>query len=287
MKSEGPNQKPLTIKPYPMKIHGNIVNNRFNTKTIFLHFFQIKCYQNTLLIYLNVTTLIISAESFKSNNAANVCINSFLPSTALQNFTVIIQYEKNCYRITGASGSIYAKELVAKTCQFCKEQWNELAIVMTDNANKYGKQNWMIDPMNNYPVKFYTVQDFMAPFASGSGKYDTMIIIPCSMGTLGRIASGISNDLITRAADVILKERRKLICVVRDTPYNLIHIRNMETVTLAGGIICPATPSFYSKPKTIEEVAATVVDRVLDLAGSILQLSDGEINNIFLARYCN
>ena len=107
----------------------------------------------------------------------------------------------------------------------------------------------------------------MAPFASGSGKYDIMIIVPCSMGTLGRIAGGISNDLITRAADVILKERRKLIAVVRDTPYNLIHIRNMETVTLAGGIICPATPSFYSKPKTLEEVAATVVDRVIDLAG--------------------
>ena len=87
------------------------------------------------------------------------------------------------------------------------------------------------------------------------------------MGTLGRIATGISNDLITRAADVVLKERRKLICVVRDTPYNLIHIRNMETVTLAGGIICPASPSFYSNPKTIEEVAATVVDRALDLAG--------------------
>ena len=94
-----------------------------------------------------------------------------------------------------------------------------------------------------------------------------MIIIPCSMGTLGRIASGISNDLVTRAADVILKEKRKLICVVRDTPYNLIHIRNMETVTLAGGIICPASPSFYSKPKDLEEAAATVVDRVLDLAG--------------------
>jgi 4-hydroxy-3-polyprenylbenzoate decarboxylase len=87
------------------------------------------------------------------------------------------------------------------------------------------------------------------------------------MGTLGRIASGVSSDLITRSADVILKERRKLICVVRDTPYNLIHIRNMETVTLAGGIICPATPSFYSKPATIEAVAATVTDRVLDLAG--------------------
>lgn len=94
-----------------------------------------------------------------------------------------------------------------------------------------------------------------------------MIIVPCSMGTLGRIASGISNDLITRAADVVLKERRKLICVVRETPYNLIHIKNMETVTLAGGIICPATPSFYSKPQTLEEVAATVVDRVIDLAG--------------------
>jgi len=87
------------------------------------------------------------------------------------------------------------------------------------------------------------------------------------MGTVGRIASGISNDLISRAADVILKEKRKLICVVRDIPYNLIHIRNMETITLAGGIICPATPSFYSKPKTIEQLATTVVDRVLDLSG--------------------
>ena len=87
------------------------------------------------------------------------------------------------------------------------------------------------------------------------------------MGTMGRIAAGISDDLLTRAADVILKERRKLILVARETPYNLIHIKNMETITLAGGIICPATPSFYSKPTTIEEVAATVVDRVLDLAG--------------------
>ena len=93
-----------------------------------------------------------------------------------------------------------------------------------------------------------------------------MIIVPCSMGTLGRIAAGISNDLVTRAADVVLKERRKLICVIRDTPYNLIHIRNMETIAMAGGIICPATPSFYSKPQTLEDAAATVVDRVLDLA---------------------
>jgi len=168
--------------------------------------------------------------------------------------------------ITGASGSIYSKVLLNKLLA-AKAQWIDLAVVLTENAKEVWKTELGNDDYKNYPVKFYTQQDFVAPFASGSGQYDTMIIIPCSMGTLGRIAGGISNDLITRAADVVLKERRKLICVVRDTPYNLIHIRNMETITLAGGIICPATPSFYSRPATIEEIAATVVDRVLDLAG--------------------
>lgn len=168
--------------------------------------------------------------------------------------------------ITGASGSIYSKVLLNKLLA-AKAQWTDLAVVLTENAKEVWKTELGNDDYKNYPVKFYTQQDFVAPFASGSGQYDTMIIIPCSMGTLGRIAGGISNDLITRAADVVLKERRKLICVVRDTPYNLIHIRNMETITLAGGIICPATPSFYSRPATIEEIAATVVDRVLDLAG--------------------
>jgi len=168
--------------------------------------------------------------------------------------------------ITGASGSIYAANLLDKL-QVAKNQWTELSVVMTENAREVWKTELGNESYNNYPAKFYTTTDFSAPFASGSGQYDTMIIIPCSMGSLGRIATGVSNDLITRAADVILKERRKLICVVRDTPYNLIHIRNMETVTMAGGIICPASPSFYSKPQTIEQVAATVVDRVLDLAG--------------------
>jgi len=168
--------------------------------------------------------------------------------------------------ITGASGSIYSKVLLNKLLA-AKAQWTDLAVVLTENAKEVWKTELGNDDYKNYPVKFYTQQDFVAPFASGSGQYDTMIIIPCSMGTLGRIAGGISNDLITRASDVVLKERRKLICVVRDTPYNLIHIRNMETITLAGGIICPATPSFYSRPATIEEIAATVVDRVLDLAG--------------------
>ncbi|MEO5593130.1 MAG: UbiX family flavin prenyltransferase [Chitinophagaceae bacterium] len=168
--------------------------------------------------------------------------------------------------VTGASGALYARLVLDKLLAI-KEQWTELAVVMTTNAKEIWKTELGNENYNNYPLKFYTQQDFSAPFASGSGQYNTMIIIPCSMGTLGRIATGISNDLVTRSADVILKERRKLICVIRDTPYNLIHIRNMETVTLAGGIICPATPSFYSKPTTIEDVAATVADRVLDLAG--------------------
>ena len=109
--------------------------------------------------------------------------------------------------------------------------------------------------------------DFMAPFASGSANYGTMIICPCSMGTMGRIANGISNDLTTRAADVMLKERRKLILLVRETPYNLIHINNMKSITEAGGIICPASPSFYSNPQNFEELASTVIDRVLTLSG--------------------
>lgn len=168
--------------------------------------------------------------------------------------------------VTGASGSIYARQLLNKLIAL-KDQWEALSVIMTGNAKEVWKTELEDDAYNHYELPFFSQQDFSAPFASGSGKYNTMIIIPCSMGTLGRIATGISSDLITRAADVVLKERRRLICVVRDTPYNLVHIRNMETLTLAGGIICPATPSFYSRPKNIEEVAATVVDRVLDLAG--------------------
>lgn len=168
--------------------------------------------------------------------------------------------------ITGASGSIYARLLIGKILAM-KDQCDDLAVVMTENAKQVWETETGKDDYKSLSVKNYSTTDFTAPFASGSGRFNTMIIVPCSMGTLGRIAAGISNDLITRAADVVLKEKRKLICVVRDTPYSLIHIRNMETVTLAGGIICPATPSFYSLPKTIDEVAATVVDRVLDLAG--------------------
>jgi len=173
---------------------------------------------------------------------------------------------KTVVAITGASGSIYARLLIEKLLQL-KSQWTALSIVMTINAKTVWETELGNQDYKNLQVQIFEPTDFNAPFASGSAGYDTMIIIPCSMGNLGRIATGISNDLITRAADVILKERKKLICVIRDTPYNLIHIRNMETITLAGGIICPATPSFYSKPTSIEAVASTVVDRVIDLAG--------------------
>lgn len=168
--------------------------------------------------------------------------------------------------VTGASGSIYAKVLLDKLV-LLKDQAQEISIVMSDNAKDIWQYELGNDGYKNYPFKVYSKTDFSAPFASGSAKYNTLIICPCSMGTLARISTGISNDLITRAADVILKERRKLILVTRDTPLSLIHINNMRTVTEAGGIICPATPSFYSKPQTIEEVAATVIDRVIDLAG--------------------
>ncbi|WPU91933.1 UbiX family flavin prenyltransferase [Mucilaginibacter sabulilitoris] len=168
--------------------------------------------------------------------------------------------------ITGASGAIYAN-LLLKTLNRLQDQIAEVAVVMSDNAKDVWRFELDNEDFNNYDYKFYAKNDFMAPFASGSARFDTMVIVPCSMGTLGRIAGGISDDLIIRAADVILKERRKLILVARDTPLNLIHIRNMETVTAAGGIICPAIPSYYSKPKTIEELAMTVVNRVIDLIG--------------------
>jgi 4-hydroxy-3-polyprenylbenzoate decarboxylase len=168
--------------------------------------------------------------------------------------------------IGGSSGSIYAKILLDRL-KVMVNQTKAIGVVMSDNAI----YNWELEigpwSKDEYPFTFYNKMDFMAPFASGSAKYEVMLVCPCSMGLLGRIAAGISTDLTTRAADVILKERRKLILVTREMPLSLIHIRNMETVTLAGGIICPATPSFYGKPSTIEEVAGTVIDRVLDLSG--------------------
>jgi len=167
--------------------------------------------------------------------------------------------------VTGASGSVYAKSLLDKLTGMA-DRVADVAVLMSDNAKDVWKFELQNQAYNDYPFVFYGKNDFMAPFASGSARFDTMIVCPCSMGTLARIANGISSDLTTRAADVILKERRKLILVTRETPLSAIHIQNMSQVAKAGGIICPASPSFYSLPKTFGELAATVVDRVLSLA---------------------
>lgn len=170
--------------------------------------------------------------------------------------------------VTGASGSIYAKLLLQKikALSDANEQI-QTDLVWSKNAFTVWKEELEDESYKDLPFKSWDTQDYYAPFASGSAGYDALVIIPCSMGTLGRIATGISDSLITRAADVMLKERKKLICVIRETPYNLVHINNMKTVTEAGGIICPASPSFYSKPKDLNDAAMTVVDRVLGLIG--------------------
>ena len=168
--------------------------------------------------------------------------------------------------VTGASGSVYAKVLFDRLIQL-EDQVEEIGVVFSNNAREVWKLELGNSDFEKLPFTVYSTNDFMAPFASGSAKYETMIVCPCSMGTMARIASGISNDLMTRSAVVILKERRKLILVSRDTPLSLIHIKNMKTITEAGGIIAPASPSFYSNPDNFEELALTVVDRVLDLAG--------------------
>lgn len=168
--------------------------------------------------------------------------------------------------ITGASGAVYAKVFLDKLVQL-QDQIEELGVILSDNAKIVWEYELGNTDYEKLPFSIFDKKDFNAPFASGSAKYKTMVVCPCSMGTMGRIAHGLSDDLLTRSADVILKERRKLILVARETPLSLIHIENMRTVTLAGGIICPATPSFYSKPKDFEALAATVVDRVIDLCG--------------------
>ena len=167
--------------------------------------------------------------------------------------------------VTGASGAIYAKILLKKLRKI-KDQLDEVGVIFSTNALDIWKYelNEEFDPV--FPFHVYEKDDFYAPFASGSANFDTLIICPCSMGTIGRIAHGVSDDLISRTADVMLKERRKLILVPRETPFSLIHLENMKTITLSGGIICPAIPSFYSKPETIEQIIETVVERILNLA---------------------
>jgi flavin prenyltransferase len=163
---------------------------------------------------------------------------------------------------TGASGAIYLQRLLQKL----DNQRNEVHLVLS----AYGRQV-IRDEMGELQVP-PTVQQqgdktMNVPFVSGSARFDAMVICPCSMGTLGRIAAGVSDNTILRAADVFLKERRKLILVPRETPWSLIHARNVCTVIEAGALVLPASPGFYGRPVTIEKLVDTVVDRILDHLG--------------------
>ena len=168
--------------------------------------------------------------------------------------------------VTGASGSIYAKLLLEELQRFQSNGQVELVdVVFSEKA----KEVWSyeIGTFPDFPFTVYDNNDFNAPFASGSSLYDVMLVCPCSMGTMGRIANGLADTLITRAADVMLKERRLLILAIREMPIHLIHINNMQILAQTGAIIVPASPSFYSHPKTVEEIIMTVVDRLLQTAG--------------------
>jgi len=165
--------------------------------------------------------------------------------------------------VGGASGSIYAKRLLDALMPLVGTV--EVGLVFTQSGSEVWSHE--IGEVPAYPFKRYGLRDFRAPFASGSAGWDAMVVIPCSTGGLARIAHGISDNLVGRAADVMLKERRRLVLVVREAPLSAIHLENMLAVTRAGGVILPAAPSFYSKPATVDALVDTVLGRVLDQLG--------------------
>jgi 4-hydroxy-3-polyprenylbenzoate decarboxylase len=163
---------------------------------------------------------------------------------------------------TGASGSIYLQRLIEQIDCVA----HEVHLVMSGHAQQVAKHELGALTVPK-AIKRHRENDLNVPFVSGSAKFDAMAIVPCSMATMGRIASGSSDSALLRAADVFLKERRKLILVPRETPWNLIHARNIVTLLEAGAIVLPAIPSFYSRPKSVNEVVDTVVWRILDQIG--------------------
>jgi len=163
---------------------------------------------------------------------------------------------------TGASGSIYLQRLLEQID--CAA--HEVHLVMSAHAGQVAKQE--LDVLKIPPnVSQHSENELNVPFVSGSARFDAMVIVPCSMATLGRIASGSSDSALLRAADVFLKERRKLILVPRETPWNLIHARNVVSLLEAGAIVLPAIPSFYSRPGSVTAIVDTVVWRILDQIG--------------------
>ena len=165
--------------------------------------------------------------------------------------------------VGGASGSIYAHRLLSFLAQ-CEGVTAD--VVFSNMGRLVFRDEVGVDPAE-YGFKIYGPKDMTAPFASGSARYDGMVVVPCSAGGLGRIAHGLSTDLIGRAADVTLKERRPLVLVVRESPYSLVHLKNMTAVTEAGAIVLPASPSFYSGPQNMDQLVDTVLCRVLDRLG--------------------
>ena len=163
---------------------------------------------------------------------------------------------------TGASGAIYLQRLLEQID--CTS--HEVHLVMSAYAKKVAKQE-LDDFKIPSNISQHPENDMNVPFVSGSARFDAMVIVPCSMATMGRIASGSSDSVLLRAADVFLKERRKLILVPRETPWNLIHARNVVTLLETGAIVLPAIPSFYSRPDSVAAVVDTVVWRILDQIG--------------------
>ncbi len=167
--------------------------------------------------------------------------------------------------ISGASGVAYAVRLL----RVLREKGIIIHLVITDSAAKIIEleTDFLLKDVQDLADHVYASSDFTAPFASGSHLFDAMIVIPCSMGTLSAIACGSSDSLITRAADVCLKEKRKLIIVPRETPLGLVQLRNMVTAAQAGAIVLPACPAFYSRPRSLDDLVDVLVGRVLDLLG--------------------
>lgn len=173
--------------------------------------------------------------------------------------------------VTGASGAIYAQRFLRHAARHFSEIYltvspqavdvalTEMGLVI--NRQNFSTESWLGENFEN--IHLLNEKDYFTPPASGSFRHDGMVIVPCSMGTAGRIANGVSSDLLTRAADVCLKEKRKLILVPREMPWNLIHLRNMTALAEAGATILPASPAWYQKPKTLEDLADTVVARIL------------------------
>jgi 4-hydroxy-3-polyprenylbenzoate decarboxylase len=170
---------------------------------------------------------------------------------------------KNLVANTGASGALYAERLLDNL----DSRQHEIHVVQSNYAQQVIAEELRGGLKLPDGVKSHGLKSMNAPFASGSNPPDAMVVIPCTMGTMGRIAHGYSEDVLLRAADVVLKEKKKLILVPRETPLSLVHIRNMELLLLAGATILPANPSFYAGQKTIQDVVDTVVARVLDHLG--------------------